>query len=98
MPSLIRASGEARTMKTAVHWQRSIITLMSSPSPTLPNEWLKYAPPPRALGPNDKWNVFLSYRSVNRSWVLNLYDILRQQGQTVFIDQCVLTAGDPLIK
>jgi len=71
---------------------------MSSPSASLPKEWLKYAPPPRALGPNEKWNVFLSYRSVNRTWVLNLYDILRQQGQMVFIDQCVLTAGDPLIK
>ncbi len=71
---------------------------MSSSFQGLPNEWLKYAPPPRPLSPNDKWNVFLSYRSVNRSWALNLYDILRQQGQTVFIDQCVLTAGDPLIK
>jgi tetratricopeptide (TPR) repeat protein len=67
-------------------------------SSSLPNEWLKHAPPPRPLGPGDKWNVFLSYRSVNRPWVLNLYDILRQQGQQVFIDQCVLKPGDPLIK
>jgi tetratricopeptide (TPR) repeat protein len=71
---------------------------MSSPKPSLPVEWLKHAPPPRPLGLADKWNVFLSYRSVNRSWVLNLYDILRQQGQRVFIDQCALTAGDPLIR
>lgn len=41
--------------------------------------------------------MFLSYRSVNRSWVLNLYDVLRQQGFSVFIDQCELKAGDALM-
>src|SRR3954469_4674987 len=73
------------------------MTTMNPPSVSLPNEWLKYAPPPRPLGPGENWNVFLSYRSVNRPWVLNLYDVLRQQGQKVFIDQCVLLPGDPLI-
>jgi hypothetical protein len=34
---------------------------------------------------------------VNRLWVVNLYDLLRQQGHRVFIDQNVLKAGDPLI-
>ncbi len=47
-------------------------------------EWLKYAPKPRELGGTDKWNVFLSYRSVNRAWVLNLYDVLRELGHKVF--------------
>src|SRR5215470_1433149 len=56
------------------------------------------APKPKPLTGGDKWNVFLSYRSVNRSWVLNLYDVLRQQGHEVFLDQCVLKAGDQLIK
>jgi tetratricopeptide (TPR) repeat protein len=71
---------------------------MASPTPVLPNEWLKHAPTPRPLKPGENWNVFLSYRSVNRAWVLNLYDILRQQGYNVFIDQCALKAGDPLIR
>lgn len=63
----------------------------------LPLQWAKFAPPPRPLTAGDKWNVFLSYRSVNRSWVLNLYDVLREQGHSVFLDQCVLKAGDELI-
>jgi hypothetical protein len=63
---------------------------------SLPAEWLQFAPKPRPLVPPDKWNVFLSYRSVNRAWVLNLYDVLKQQGNTVFIDQCELKPGDEL--
>ena len=70
---------------------------MATPLTGLANEWLKYAPKRRPLGPGDKWHVFLSYRSVNRPWVLNLYDVLCQQGYKVFIDQCVLIAGDPLL-
>ena len=65
---------------------------------TFPEEWIKLAPKPKPFTGGDKWNVFLSYRSVNRSWVLNLYDVLRQQGHQVFLDQCVLKAGDQLIK
>jgi len=71
---------------------------MASAISGLPNEWLKHAPKPRPLRPGENWNVFLSYRSVNRAWVLNLYDILCQQGCSVFIDQCALKAGDPLIR
>jgi hypothetical protein len=70
---------------------------MGTAASSLPNEWIKLAPPPRKLSGGDKWNVFLSYRSVNRPWVLNLYDVLRQQGHEVFIDQCVLKAGDQLV-
>lgn len=65
---------------------------------SLPTEWINYAPKPRQLTGDDQWNVFLSYRSVNRSWVLNLYDVLRELGHQVFLDQCALKAGDPLIK
>ena len=61
-------------------------------------EWLKYAPKPRELGATDRWNVFLSYRSVNRAWVINLYDVLRELGHKVFLDQTVLKAGDQLVK
>jgi hypothetical protein len=63
----------------------------------LPGEWLRYAPSPREIAGDDRWNVFLSYRSVSRSWVLNLYDVLRELGHKVFLDQCELAAGDELI-
>jgi tetratricopeptide (TPR) repeat protein len=61
-------------------------------------EWLKFAPKPRPLTGTDRWNVFLSYRSINRSWVLNLYDTLRELGNEVFLDQTVLRPGDQLIQ
>jgi tetratricopeptide (TPR) repeat protein len=60
--------------------------------------WLKLAPTPRPLERGEAYNVFLSYRSVNRIWVLNLYDVLTQHGFKVFIDQVVLTGGDELIR
>ncbi|OQP66524.1 hypothetical protein A3860_13650 [Niastella vici] len=63
----------------------------------IPDEWLKYAPKPKALGANEKWNVFLSYRSVNRFWVLNLYDVLKELDYKVFLDQYELLDGDELI-
>ena len=59
-------------------------------------EWLSYAPTPSTLSPNQRWHVFISYRSVNRYWVLELYDILRQLGYSVFLDQYVLAAAAPL--
>ncbi len=61
------------------------------------NEWMKFSPKPRELTRNDQWNVFLSYRSINRSWVLSLYDVLKEHGHKVFLDQYVLKAGDSLI-
>jgi tetratricopeptide (TPR) repeat protein len=33
---------------------------------------------------------------VNRAWVLNLYDVLRELGHEVFLDQVALKAGDAL--
>lgn len=65
---------------------------------SIPNEWTKFAPKPRELADGDQWNVFLSYRSVSRTWVLNLYDVLRELGHKIFLDQCALKAGDPLIR
>jgi hypothetical protein len=64
----------------------------------LPDKWMRLAPEPRELTDGEQWHVFLSYRSVNRSWVLNLYDVLRGVGHKVFLDQCVLTAGDELTR
>jgi tetratricopeptide (TPR) repeat protein len=63
----------------------------------IPQEWLKYAPKPNALSDGEVWNVFLSYRSVNRGWVLNLYDVLTELGFKVFLDQYVLKPGDSLV-
>jgi hypothetical protein len=63
----------------------------------LPEQWLRLAPKPRPLAKGEKWHVFLSYRSVNRIWVLNLYDVLRHQGFEVFLDQVVLAGGNELI-
>jgi len=65
---------------------------------SLPSEWMRFAPKPRELTNGDQWNVFLSYRSVSRTWVLNLYDVLRGIGHKVFLDQCVLKVGDALIR
>ncbi len=59
-------------------------------------QWLEFAPKPQPLAASQRWHVFLSYRSVNRHWVLQLYDILRHLGYNVFLDQYVLSAAAPL--
>jgi hypothetical protein len=69
---------------------------MTAPSANLPAELTKLVPAPRQLTDGDQWNVFISYRSVNRLWALNLYDVLRQYGHSVVIDNYVLQAGDLL--
>ena len=60
------------------------------------DRWLDLAPKPDALPAGKEWHVFLSYRSVNRPWVLTLYDVLNVLGYKVFLDQYVLTAATPL--
>lgn len=45
---------------------------------------------------NEQWDVFLSYRSTSRPWVLRLYDQLRHLGYEVFMDQFVLTTSGGL--
>lgn len=47
-------------------------------------------------GSNDRWDVFLSYRSINRPWVLRLYDTLRFLDYEVFMDQFVLATHEGL--
>jgi tetratricopeptide (TPR) repeat protein len=59
--------------------------------------WLQHAPKPAPLPSGKEYHVFLSYRSVNRAWVINLYDVLRAHGHKVFLDQCVLSGGTALI-
>jgi hypothetical protein len=61
------------------------------------DEWLAHAPKPRPLAEGKKWHVFLSYRSVHRPWVIQLYDVLRHFGYEVFLDQYVLTPANPLV-
>lgn len=60
------------------------------------DEWLKIAPPAPPLTPGKTWHVFLSYRSVHRAWAIQLYDVLRQLGYQVFLDQFVVRANDEL--
>ena len=62
------------------------------------DQWLEHAPKPADLADGKKWHVFLSYRSVNRAWVLHLYDVLRELGYEVFMDQYVLAAGASLVR
>lgn len=62
------------------------------------SEWLRYAPKPAPLPPGKQWHVFLSYRSVNRPWVIGLYDALTQAGFTAFLDQFALVPGDSLVR
>ncbi len=60
-------------------------------------EWLQHAPSPPELAPGQNWHVFLSYRSVHRPWVIQLYDLLRGLNFKVFLDQYVLKASDSLV-
>lgn len=61
------------------------------------DEWLALAPQPQKLTDNQRWHIFLSYRSVHRPWVVQLYDILRHLNFEVFLDQYVLAASDTLV-
>jgi len=60
------------------------------------NDWLALAPKAPELAPCNRWHVFLSYRSVERSWVLTLYDTLIQLGYRTFMDELVLDAASGL--
>jgi hypothetical protein len=58
--------------------------------------WLDLCERPRPRPEGIEWDVFLSYRSLDRLWAIALYDILRQCGYSVFLDQFVLVAGQGL--
>jgi tetratricopeptide (TPR) repeat protein len=58
--------------------------------------WLKIAPKPPERLAGQQWHVFLSYRSVERPWVLSLYDTLTQLGYETFLDQFVLDTASRL--
>jgi len=58
--------------------------------------FLELAPDPRPLRDGQDFTVFLSYRSVDRKWVISLYDALTMAGHKVFLDQKELVAGGKL--
>lgn len=60
------------------------------------DRFLELAPDPRPLEEGQKFTVFLSYRSVNRKWVISLYDALVRSGHKVFLDQKELVSGGKL--
>jgi tetratricopeptide (TPR) repeat protein len=57
--------------------------------------WLKHAPKPAERGTNS-YDVFISYRSSDRSWAMALYDALKQAGWEPFLDQYDLVPGTNL--
>jgi hypothetical protein len=59
----------------------------------MPNYWIERCAPPRPRSQGIEWDVFISYRSLDRVWAVALYDMLRQCGYTVFLDQFVLVTG-----
>lgn len=61
-------------------------------------KFLELVPSPPELEGGKRWHVFISYRSVNRPWVLNLYDALEQVGFTAFLDQFELVPGGDLVR
>ena len=59
--------------------------------------WLQFcAKPQRPKPAGIKWDVFISYRSVDRVWAVALYDMLVQVGYEVFFDLFVLVPGQGL--
>jgi tetratricopeptide (TPR) repeat protein len=58
--------------------------------------WIAYCEPPRPRPADKDWDVFLSYRSLDRLWTIALHDTLRQCGYQVFLDQFALVAGQGL--
>ncbi|MEM8557297.1 MAG: toll/interleukin-1 receptor domain-containing protein [Bacteroidota bacterium] len=60
------------------------------------NYWIKHCEPPRSRSEGMRWDVFISYRSLDRIWAIALYDMLKQCGYQVFLDQFVLVTGQGL--
>lgn len=60
------------------------------------NYWIEHCESPRNRPEGYDWDVFISYRSLDRVWALALHDMLTQCGYKVFMDQFVLVAGQGL--
>jgi tetratricopeptide (TPR) repeat protein len=59
------------------------------------SNWLALAPAPPDRGAN-LYDVFISYRSSDRSWAMALYDALKLAGWKPFLDQYELVPGTSL--
>lgn len=70
---------------------------MAASTASLFAQWCQLSPAPRPLSGTDQWHVFISYRSVNRPWAMNLYDVLAQHGYKAYIDQTALPSGSELL-
>jgi len=57
--------------------------------------WLRYAPTPPVRGSNS-YDVFISYRSLDRAWAMALFDVLKLAGWKAFLDQYDLIPGSEL--
>jgi tetratricopeptide (TPR) repeat protein len=57
--------------------------------------WLQHAPKPPERGDNS-YDVFISYRSSDRTWAMALYDALKLAGWEPFLDQYDLVPGTNL--
>src|SRR5262245_61986659 len=60
------------------------------------NYWLEHCEPPRARPVGVEWDVFISYRSLDRAWAIALYDMFAQCSYKIFLDQFVLVPGQGL--
>jgi hypothetical protein len=58
--------------------------------------WIEHCESPRPRPEGIEWDVFISYRSLDRVWAIALYDMLKQCGYIIFLDQFVLVAGQGL--
>lgn len=58
--------------------------------------WVEHCAKPRSRPAGYEWDVFVSYRSVDRVWAAALRDMLIQAGFRVFLDQFVLVPGGGL--
>ena len=90
LPFLIRQDDELLELALAV---RDMLRAGFNWEDAMAENWLDLAPEPPPLAPGKAWHVFISYRSVNRPWVLALYDVLNGLGYKTFLDQYVLTAA-----
>lgn len=61
-------------------------------------QWLDLAPKPWPLQDGQKSHIYLSYGSIHRPWVLQLYDILKGLGYEVFLDRNDLAAGESIVR
>lgn len=57
------------------------------------NYWIDHCEQPHPRPDGLDWDVFISYRSLDRVWTIALYDMLTQCGFKVFMDQFVLVPG-----